>query len=314
MGQMWVTSSLGGFLGNRKLSRTVRHAAQPLQKFRQFCNIKEALGKNKNDLIFFDKISNVATAGGTLVETNTMPETQVTIQTGTLLVTEFGNSVPFTGKLETLAEFDVDKIITVALRNDESKVLDSTVAGKFVLSQLKYSCLTASSAGSFETAASDTATGTTTCGANFDMYHLKECVDKLKDLNVPKYDGENYVLIGGVRALRGVKDHTDFTDAAKYGDPDRLFSGEVGRIYGCRCIEETNFLSNARGGSTFGEAVMFGADAVMEAVALPEEIRAKIPTDYGRSKGVAWYGLLGFTKIWDYTGDSETHIIHINSV
>lgn len=314
MGQLWTTNSLGGFLGNRKLSRTVRHASQPLQKFRQFCSIKEALGKNKNDLIFFDKVSNVATAGGTLVETNTMPETQVTIKTGTLQVTEYGNSIPFTGKLETLAEFDVDNIITVALRNDQSKVLDSTVAGIFVTSQLKYTCLTASSAGSFQTATSDSMTATTTSGCNFDMYHLKECADKLKTLNVAKYDGENFICIGSVNAFRGVKNHSDWTDAAKYGDPERLFSGEIGRIEGVRCIEETNYLSNARGGSTYGEAVMFGADAVMEAVALPEEIRAKIPTDYGRSRGIAWYGLCGFAKIWDYTGDSECHIIHINSV
>ena len=313
MGQLWVTSSLGGYLGNRKLSRTVRHAGQPMQKFRQFCNIKEALGRNKNDLIFFDKISNVATAGSTLVETNTMPETQVTIQTGTIQVTERGNSVPFTGKLEALAEFDVDNIITVALRNDESKVLDSAVAAQFLLSQLKYTCLTASSAGSFQTLTADAAQGTTTCAVTMDMYHLKECVDKLKILNVPKYDGENYVMISSINAVRGIKNHSDWTDAAKYGDPERLFSGEVGKIEGVRIIEETNYLSNARGGSTYGEAVMFGADAVMEAVALPEEIRAKIPTDYGRSKGVAWYGILGFAKIWDYTGDSECHIIHINS-
>ena len=29
-------------------------------------------------------------------------------------------------------------------------------------------------------------------------------------------------------------------------------------------------------------------------VAVPEEMRGKIPTDYGRSKGVAWYYLGGF--------------------
>lgn len=315
MGQLWVTSSLGGYLGNRKLSRTIRHAAQPLMKFRQFCNIKEVLGKNKNDLIFFDKISNVATAGGTLVETNTMPETQVTIQTGTILVTERGNSVPFTGKLETLAEFDVDNIVTVALRNDEAKVLDAAVAAQFVLSQIKYACLTASTAGVFESAANDTATGSNTSTVNLDMYHLKECVDKLLTLNVPKYDGENYICIASVNAIRGIKNHSDWTDAAKYGDPERLFSGEVGRIEGVRIIRETNFLANNRGGGAIGEAVMFGADAVMEAVALQEEIRAKIPTDYGRSRGVAWYGILGFQKIWDRAGDAgECHIIHINSV
>ena len=59
---------------------------------------------------------------------------------------------------------------------------------------------------------------------------------------------------------------------------------------------------------------MFGADAVMEAVALQEEIRAKIPGDYGRSRGIAWYGILGFAKIWDATVDSECHIIHINGL
>lgn len=311
MGQLWVTSSLGGYLGNRKLSRTIRHAAQPLQKFRQFCQIKEALGKNKNDLIFFDKISNVATAGGTLVETNTMPETQVTIQTGTIQVTERGNSVPFTGKLETLAEFDVDNIITVALRNDESKVLDSAVADQFKATQLKYACISTSS-GAFATRTNGTATST--CTANFDVWHLKECVDKLKTLFVPKYDGENYICIASINAVRGIKDHTDFTDAAKYGDPERLFSGEAGRIYGCRIIEESNYLSNAKGSGALGEAIVFGADAIMEAVALPEEIRAKIPTDYGRARGIAWYGILGFAKIWDYTGDGETHIIHVNGV
>ena len=38
----------------------------------------------------------------------------------------------------------------------------------------------------------------------------------------------------------------------------------------------------------------FGNDTVAEAIAVPEEMRGKIPTDYGRSKGVAWYYLGGF--------------------
>lgn len=310
-GQLWVTNSLGGFLGNRKLSRTIRHASQPLMKFEQFCQVKEDLGKNKNDLIFFDKVSNVTNSGGTLVETDTMPETNITITTGTIQVTEYGNSVPFTGKLETLAEFDVDNMITVALRNDQAKTLDSEAAAQFVATQLKYAVIGTAS-GAFATRTDGTAT--TTCTANFNVYHLKECVDKLKTLNIEKYDGSNYVCIASVNAMRGIKDHSDFTDAAKYGDPERLFSGEVGRIYGCRCIEETNYLSNARGGSTYGEAVVFGKDAVMQAIALLPEIRAKIPGDYGRSRGIAWYGIQAFAKIWDYTADGECHIIHVNGV
>jgi hypothetical protein len=80
------------------------------------------------------------------------------------------------------------------------------------------------------------------------------------------------------------------------------------------CIEETNFLKNTTGSnSNKGESVFFGRDAVMEGVAIPEEIRAKIPTDYGRSKGLAWYALLGFQRIWDLTNDGEERIIFVGS-
>jgi hypothetical protein len=37
-----------------------------------------------------------------------------------------------------------------------------------------------------------------------------------------------------------------------------------------------------------------GGDTVTEAIVIPEEIRSKIPGDYGRSKGIAWYYLGGF--------------------
>jgi hypothetical protein len=71
-------------------------------KFRQFVQVREALGKNKNDTVYFDKISNINTAGGTLIETDTIPENAFTIERGTIVITEYGNSIPFTGKLDAL--------------------------------------------------------------------------------------------------------------------------------------------------------------------------------------------------------------------
>ena len=41
-------------------------------------------------------------------------------------------------------------------------------------------------------------------------------------------------------------------------------------------------------------AFFFGEDTVAEALVVPEEVRGKIPSDYGRSKGIAWYYLGGF--------------------
>ena len=63
------------------LSKKLRMAVMPLTKFRQFANVKDASfqGKKKGETYHWDVFSQAATQGGTLVETNTMPETQFTI-------------------------------------------------------------------------------------------------------------------------------------------------------------------------------------------------------------------------------------------
>lgn len=95
MGLEWVTSSLGGNLANPRLSKEVRIAAQAETKFRQFCTVKEAFGKGVADSVNFDKVTNVVTSGGTLVETTTMPTTYFTIAKSTLTVYEYGKLIAF---------------------------------------------------------------------------------------------------------------------------------------------------------------------------------------------------------------------------
>jgi N4-gp56 family major capsid protein len=321
-GQVWsggfTSGTLGGYLSIEKLSAEIRYQAQPIFKFRQFVNIHEALGRGAGDTIFFDKVGNLATAGGTLVETNTIPETQYLLRKGTLVVTEYGNSVPWTGKLEELAKFDVENITSRTLRDDQAKVLDSAAGVQFRAGYQKYVCLTGST-GTLTTNSTAGGTAGVTGACNLNAYHIRQLVKHLKKTNVPKYDGENYICIASVEALDGILADTSalgFVEAAKYGDPERLFNGEIGKWGGVRFVEETNFLRNTLGSnSNAGEAVIFGADAVVEAIALPEEVRIKIPTDYGRSKGCAWYGILGFKIMWDYSADSgEEHMIHITDV
>lgn len=312
-GQYDAVDTQGGYLSLPKLSKALRHAAQPEMRFRQFVHIKEAWGKQRGDTVEFDKISNISTAGGTLVETNTMPEHQFTIAKGTITITEYGNAIPYTGKLEALSEFNVDNPVLRVLRDDEAKVIDSAVATQFKATESKYVILDSTS-GTLTT--NGTASGT--AGANCYGYHAKQCIDQLKKWNVPYYAKGDMLCIGSIDFLRGLKDDTNaasWVEAAKYGDPKRLFAGEVGRWYGCRFVECNNsaVLCNTLGGS-YGEAVFFGGDAVMEGVAVPEEIRKKELTDYGRSKGYAWYCLLGWKIIWLHSGDTESHIIHVTSL
>lgn len=92
-GQLFATNSLGGFFYSLNLSDELREALQPMSRFRQFTDMKDAVGKSKGNTFTWDVVQDVVTAGGTLVETNTMPETNFTILQGTLTITEYGNSV-----------------------------------------------------------------------------------------------------------------------------------------------------------------------------------------------------------------------------
>ena len=324
--QFWASNAQGGFFTNNRLSQQLRHALVPMMKFRQFVDIKEGWGRGVGDTLFYNKISKVSTAGGALVETNVMPEHQYSISRGTIVLTEYGNSIPFTGKLEALSEFNVQNPTMKVLRNDMAEVLDKRAGLEFKRAMRKYICLTTAT-GTFQSRAdATTATLATAGGAGTNIakvspsqFHFKEVIDDLKRRNIPKYDGENYVCIASVNALRALKDSDQWLDAAKFGDPERLFNGEAGRFYGCRFIEETNLLVNTLGSSAgtnaLGEAVVFGAEAVIEGIAVPEEIRAKVSTDYGRSQGLAWYAILGYKKMWKASDSGQDgHIIHITSV
>lgn len=307
--QVWAVNSLGGYLGNPELSKKIRHAAQPLMKFRQFVDAEPAMARSRGDSVLFDKISNISTQGGTLTETATIPKRNYVIRQGTLTVTEYGNAIPWTLKAQTLAEISVPDIVKVVLRNDMAKVLDSAAATEFKTTDYK-ATITNTATTTFGTAGAALATSS---GSMSDK-NVRDIVDKLKILNVPRYDGMNYISIASTNSIRGLYDY--FESKIQYeGAYTKMFAGEIGTYYGCRFIEETNVLVNTLGsGSTDGEAVFFGSDAIREGVATPEDIRIDLPKDFGRDQAVAWYYLGGFVKTWDYSSDSETRIIHVTSL
>jgi N4-gp56 family major capsid protein len=303
MGQEWVTTSLGGVLANPELSKNLRIAAQPLMRFRQFCTMKEAFGKGKSDTLNFDKVSNLATAGGTLTETSTIPFTNYSIVKGTLTVNEMGNAASYTGKLEALAAMGVRQPTIKALKNDMVKVIDSAVCSQMTACKIRYVASTGST-GNFTT----NGTATQTASGNLNAFHTKQMVDYLLALNAPAADGENYMGICTVKAARGIYD--DLTPLWQY--TKYPVNGEIGNFYKVRFVRDTYSMNNGIGtsGTAAGEAYFFGEDAVLEAVTLPEEIRYE-EKDFGRSQRVAWYAILGFKIIWE--GDPDNRIIKFDS-
>lgn len=306
--QIFATNSLGGFLTNNQLSAQVRYKAQTQQKFRQFVDIESAAGVNRGNKVFFDKISNVSTAGGTLIETDTIPKRNYTITQGTLTMTEYGNSIPYTQKVKTLSDIMVPETIKTVLMNDMRVVLDSAAAVEFMTNDY-IATITNTATTTFGTAGLALATA----GANMSDKNVRDIVDRMKTLLIPKREDDMYVCVASTNSIRGLYDF--FESKAQDTTMDPIYRGEVGRYYGCRFVEETNYLSNATGSNgLYGQACFFGADAVREGIAIPEEIRIGIPTDFGRDQGIAWYALLGFQQVWDFSTDGQTRIITVKSL
>ena len=308
-GQVWAVNSLGGYMYARQLSNILRMNVQPLVKFRQFCDVRDASqqGKKKGDTYTWDVFSDVAQVGGILTETNTMPETNFTITQGPLTITEVGNSVPFSAKLDNLSKFSVIELIQKVLKNDAVKTFD-----RLAWAQFNSTLLRVIPTGGTSTTAITLFTNGTVTGTNSIAYNnafAKAIVDAMKERNIPAYLGDDYYSLAWPTTLRTFKNSLETIH--QYSDTGfkLIMNGEIGRYENVRYVEQTNI---AKGIGTTGIAAsvggdmvpfvnglsdwifFFGNDTVAEAVAVPEEMRGKIPTDYGRSKGVAWYYLGGF--------------------
>ena len=313
-GQVWSVSTSGGYMYADNLSRQLRMAVQPIVKFRQFCDVKDAAhqGLNRGDTFHWNVYSDVATQGTTLTETSTIPETSFTISQGTMTITEAGNSVPWTGKLDDLSEQPVAEVVRKVLKTDAKKAFDNLAAAQFDEALLRV----VPTAGTSTTALTLTTNGTATLTNDVALQkeHVKLIVDTMKERNIPAYTGDDYYAIAWPSTWRTLKNNLE--DIKQYIDQgfQMIMNGEIGRYDGVRFVEQTHkakaSIGTATSAWTNGKsdwAVFFGEDTVAEAVAVPEEIRGKIPGDFGRDRGIAWYYLGGFGIV--HTQAAQSRIV-----
>lgn len=302
----WQVSADGGYLANPILSSKLRAQAYGKMVLRQFAGDADAqYAQKKGDKVQFDRYEKVSAAGGSISESDVMPVTKIPISQSEVVVDEYGNSVEYTGKLEALAEFDPSNITQKALMNDMAATIDLEIRDLLKTGGVVYTPLTATTGTwSYNGAAVGQ-------GADIKVYHLKRMREGMREMNIEPLDDEgNYGLIGGPGVVGSLHDDSEWRDAALYGDPERIFTGEAGKLYGFRIIEESQSLLSPGmpGESTAGakgEAYAIGADAFMEAVAIPPELRYQ-SADFGRDKGIAWYALAGWAQTWDETNGASS--------
>lgn len=293
-GQVWLTNSLGGYMWSPNLSKVLRMAVQPLTKFRQFADIKDAAvqGKGIGEAFHWNIYSDVVTQGTTLTEGTAMPTTNFIVTQGTMTVTEMGNSVPYTSKLDDLSEQPVKEIIAKVLKNDAKKAFDIAAEAQFHLTPLRVVPTGGTSTSAVTLSTNGTAAGTNNVALG--KNHIKAIVDVMKERNIPPYTGDDYISLAHPTTFRQVKN--DLEAVHQYVDAgfQMILNGEIGRYESVRFVEQTNIAKAAWTNGQSNWAYFFGNDTVAEGIVIPEEMRGAIPSDYGRSRGIAWYYLGGF--------------------
>jgi len=316
-GQIWSVDILGGFMYSDELSETLRLGLLPAVKFRQFCDAKDATDKglNKGETFSWNVYSRLKKKGRAIDEDESMPTSNFTITQQSLTVTEYGNSVPYTGKLNNLSKQPVTEIIDKVLKIDAKETMDAAAHAQFNNTPLTVTPTGGNSATSvvFEEASGSTITNNIALG----KAHVRAIVLGMKERNIPTYANDDYYCLAWPSTYQSFKDDLEAISLYVETGFRHIMNGELGRYESTRFCEQTHVPKGGAVDSTVwnyetpdpwnnGEsdwAFFFGSDTVAEAIVIPEEIRGKIPTDMGRSRGIGWYYLGGFGIVHGPNGD-----------
>lgn len=308
----WSFDAPSGTYKNHAISSKLWEAAIEQAIFMDHVRPVPGYGRKMGETVTLVRVANVTEpTAADLSETSRIPEDEFDLSTTTITVTEIGRAIPYTSLAEDLSKFDIENPIQRKLMEQMRLVLDTKAASAFKQAQVKY-IPTGVSAGTFDT----DGTASTQATANMNVFHVEEIRDYLFDtLHAPPSEGGDYMAIFRTLGIRGIKRDPTWEEWHKYTEPQAKRNGEVGRIEGVRFMEtnHANALSKVGSSSVLGEGVVFGEDGVAMAEVMTPELRAAMPGDFGRSKAVAWYGILEFGPIWDTANAGEARIVHVTS-
>ncbi len=320
-GQLWTNNDEGGFMHALELSTWLRFTLQPISRFRQLCEYDDQydLGLHAGDTVRWNVYGEITEIQDTISETDPTPESGFTISQKSMTITEWIQGVPYTGKLEALAEHDVKAVIEKTLLQVAQKFFDFKAHAQFNTALLNVTPLSGTS--TVDLALVTDATPTVTNNVALGTGHIGTLVDEMAERNIPPVMGDHYVSVARHKTYRNLKNDLETLHQHTDGGMQHVYSGEIGSYEGMKFIRQTFVVKGgAEDSTTYNVRTktadawdnaksdwMFsmGADACKEVVAIPEEIRLKIPTDYGRSKGMACYYLGGFGKTHDAAVDER---------
>lgn len=318
MAYSWDFDSPTSTFRNHQLSNDLYENALENSVAMPYVDIESDFGKNKGDTYNITRFTHIAEPStAQLSELLPIPEVQFSLSTSAITVGEYGVAVPYTQKLEMLAKYNIENAVQRTLMEQKRLVLDSLALTQFKATNVKY-VPTAATTGSI----TYNSTPSGTAVADLSYFHIEDISQNMyDDLRIPYWDGDMYVAIFRAKTVTSIRRDSQFIAWHQYGNPGVKAKGEVGVIERLKIIETNHASSGALpnvGSNNFGPGVVFGRDSVLMLEVETPHLRAGLPSNFGRFKSMAWYGLFGFGLI--YTGATTqatsrgvSRVIHVTS-
>lgn len=303
-----------GYIHSNQVSKLFRESLRPKGKFRQFCTLPPELDKagmlNKGATFYWNVFAAPARQNFRLAETERIGSSSMDVTQNSLTVVEMGRAIEHTAKAQVLSFQDWEGIIENGLSFMAGAQFDVEAYLQFKATPLHAA---PSSSGTSTTSVTVVTNSTPTITNNVALGtgHVKAIGDYMKGRNIPpNMQRGSYVCVAEVSTLRNLKNSLESIHQYTPDGLSFIKYGEIGRYEDMIFIEQTMIpAGGAYDSTTFNAytntadawnnalsswAMFFGDDPVTEAPVVPEEVRAKLPEDYGRDKGAAWYALTGF--------------------
>jgi hypothetical protein len=289
-----------------ELTEMVRHSPEPLRAFAALAipPTGKNLGYKRGDTVKYVFYDNISNAGGELNENDTVPEASVTPISSTYTLSEYGNSVKLTAKLEKLSRLEVENDVLHALMKDLRSLENTQAYNAFKGTYWK---------AVFNSVADEFVmdnTPTATANQDINLANLRFLRRKMRGNDIPPFDGENFVFVSGVDGLDTAQFDSDVFTAISRDSGRSAVMGECGTLAGFRLVEDNDKVAKSTG--DFDEGFGIGADAVLNDVAEPWYI-AEDSKDFGRQNAIAYLGIQKWHKILSESVHGREHVVHVTS-
>jgi len=221
-------------------SKEIEFKAMPVMRFVQFAKVKTELGTQPGLTIQMMTYNNLK-KGGALTEGVRMQTQSLSSTMKSITVGERGNAISVS-ELALKASFtDIMADATTLLSRDVALTLDV---------ELRDTALTAPNViyGRASASAPKISNRLDITSENgMSVATIKDAVEILATNNTPKFEGAYYICFVHPHQSRVLRDDPAWIEASKYGNPEQLFTGEIGRIDDVRFIETTLMCNGAVG-------------------------------------------------------------------